>query len=355
MPLTPLTRVGGLWVRHDATPAGTTGGGGPAPDTFVLGTTEPNASNTGSRIADINLSNYAGSFTNLQPGETVRGLAITGVITMSTGDGPGVFEDCLIQYGKPPVWPPSTSSVNTYRGASAFGAHNGLTFNFCEFRPTGTPTGGPGDADTGPTPGTYLSWDTYGIQGGDITVYRCHLQKGVDGIVGQGFTGGGARRTVRIHGNFIEDLRWYSNDPGKTDGSHNDGIVGEGNADFEAVGNAVNNRTLASGKASCIFINNNVPGNYAKVYIADNWFYPNEVSLSTAINIGADPCNSLTVIRNRIYRNTNTNSGKIYVKSGTRALATTDLGLSLGGTGTAVVGRCNVYMDNGAPYPISNG
>lgn len=347
-PIVRLSRIGGAWIRHDAASPGNPGGGGPAPETFVLGTTQPTAANTGPRIADVNLSNYAGSFTNLRPGETVRGLAITGVITMSTGDGPGVFEDCLIQYGQPPVWPPSGSTVNTYRGASVFGPHNGVTFNFCEFRPDPA----------------YLSYDTYGIQGGDMTIYRCHLQDGVDGIVGQGYglVNGvpGPRRTVRIYGNYIERLRWYSNDPGKgPEGSHSDGIVGEGNADFEAIGNTVDQRYSTNGQASCIFVNNNVPGNYTKVLISDNWLYPIETTsyatASSSINIGATPCNNLTIIRNRIKRPASSTLGRIYVKSGVRSASTTDLGLSGGGTGTPVAGRCNVYMDDGSPYPISNG
>lgn len=359
-PLSPLFRSGGVWIPWETNPPTFP----EQEDPFILGTTKPTLTagpgKAGLRVADNQLSNYAGSFTNLQPGQTVSRLAISGVITMAGGDGPGIFEDCLVLYGQPPTWPPSTSTVNTYRGVSAFSPHSGLTFNHCELRPnTGVP---PTNLDTGPQPGTYLSWDTYGIQGGDITVYRCYIHHGVDGITGQGTLPSGStpgpRRTAYFYGNYIEKLQWYANDPGKVDGSHNDGIVGEGNADLEIIGNLVDNRqsnTLNNGRASCIFVNNNVIGNYDKVLITDNWLYPNEVTAGTAINIGANPCNNLTMLRNRIFRVTNTGAGKIFVQSAVRSASTTDLGLSLGGTGTAVIGKCNTYMDDGSPYPISNG
>lgn len=334
----------------------------PPSDEFIIGVTRPTAANTGPQIPENQLQNYAGSFTNLQAGDVVENLAISKIIDVGSGDGPGTFKNCLVLYGQPPTWPSSSTTANTYPGVKGWGSHNGATFIQVEFRPDPN----------------FLSHDIYGPQGAGrvspdckFDFIRCHVQDTVDGMVLHGSSG--VPKQAKVLGCFIERVTYYAVDPRQgPEGAHPDGIQNQGNLrNLEIVGTFIQ-----GGGTSCILFGNNIPGGYQNVLVKDNWCLGNPSSGSTinwaAEHSSSNPMSNITVIRNRIA--TNGNTPGFLVRQSVRNLSTTNLGLDGGGTGNPVKGsangndyQCNVQMNpttyeiirDGSgfvvPYTVSNG
>jgi hypothetical protein len=291
-----------------------------ATDNFLLRVTKPTSANTGPRIAEASLTNYAGSFSNAAAGSKISGLAITGQINALN---PNVtYSDCLVKMGANPN--PGT----TYLGIKANNASlaTGLRFEHCEIRPS------------------VNSVDHYGIQGRGFTLYRCEITGVVDGVVAHGtstFMG-----AVSLQGNFIHDLRHFKNDPRQTTepegDSHDDGGQIEGKLDIEIIGN-----TIWGGYTSAILVTQNV-GTYERVAIEDNWLDQENPIGGSVVNIsekGLGPINNLSLIRNKFGR---TGTGfRIIMPSTTRLAATSNIPTS--------GPDANVYEDNGAFVSITNG
>lgn len=291
-----------------------------APDSFTLRITKPTSANTGPRIAESSLANYAGSFTNATSAKPITGLAITGQIDANANNIK--FSDSLILMGANPD--PGT----TYLGIKATNAAmpSGMTFEFCEIRPS------------------VQTVDHYGIQGRGFTLYRCEITGVVDGAVVHGTTT--TQGAVSIQGCFIHGLAHYEVDPRQSGTpSHDDGIQVEGALDFEAIGN-----TILGGYTSAILITQNVahPDNYIRVTIEDNWLDQENPVGGAVVNISEKdrgPINNLTIAGNRFGR---TGSGfRMIMPSTTRLAATTIIPTS--------GPRANVYEDNGAVVAITNG
>lgn len=287
------------------------------PDAFQLRITKPSAANTGPRIPEINLVNYAGSFSNAPAGgPPISGLAITGQINATN---PNVtFQDCLVKMGA------NSNPGTTYLGIKANNASQptGLRFEFCEIRPS------------------VQSVDHYGIQGRGFVLYRCEISGVVDGGV---LHGSGTNGTASVQGCFIHGLAHYDVDPRQSGTpSHDDGLQIEGLLDVEVIGN-----TILGGYTSAILVTQNV-GTFARVSIEDNWLDQEHPAGGAVVNVSEKslgPINNFTLARNKFGR---TGTGyRIIMPSTTRLASTSYVPL----TGP----DANVYENDGTPVTITNG
>lgn len=290
------------------------------PDTFTLGVTKPTSANTGPRIPEIQLKNYAGSFTNVPDDKPVSGLAITGQISMLQSDV--TYRDNLILMGAAP----SPGTTYTAIAANNSALPNNILVEFCEIRPS------------------VKTVDHYGVQGRGFTLYRCEITGVVDGVVAHGTTS--LQGVVSIQGSFIHGLAHYEVDPRQSGTpSHDDGIQVEGALDIEIIGN-----TIWGGYTSAILVTQNVlnPNNYVKVLITDNWLDQENPIGGAVVNVSEKsrgPINNFTLARNKFGR---TGSGfRVIMPSTTRLASTSYVPL----TGV----DANVYEDTGLPITITNG
>lgn len=240
-------------------------------DLFTLYVTEPTAANTGFRIPEANLTNYAGSLTNVKAGETVSGLAITG--NVEPYNSGGTYRDCLILMGASPF--ATGIEYPAIRGLRA-GVTDNL-FEFCTVAPS------------------VQTVDIYGPQGGGFTLRRCDVSGVVDGLHINGLSSGEVK-FVRAEGCYIHDLVSYTVDPRQGGGhSHNDGIQAAGYLDLEVVGSAIH-----GGFTSAILLQQGL-GTYTKALIDRNWLYGDPTG-GACLNItenGRGPINNLSVTGNR--------------------------------------------------------
>lgn len=312
-------------------------------DGFVLGVTEPTAANTGPRVAEASLSNYAGSLTNVTTGDTIDRLAITGRIVPNAG---GVtFRDTLVLGGMPDGSPSSPSVANTW--ALVDSRSGSVTtpnlYEHCEIRPS------------------YLSHDIYGFRGGNIDAYRCKIWPVIDAfsVHGSGTYPANTMKIVRIRGCYAERSHFEAVDPRQgPEGSHGDTVQPAGAlSELTIIGNA-----LWGGNTSCILLQKN-GGPYGMVTIEDNWLYGHpdagatlhmSESLQGGTTQGYGP-GELSVKRNRIDRGGN--SPRVLIKSNSRFPA------NFGCTGTDGSNPstwtpgpdANVWMDDGTPATLNAG
>jgi len=69
---------------------------------------------------------------------------------------------------------------------------------------------------------TNLTFHTNCVLGHDTIVYRCWLNRGVDGVGGYNTAGGNAN--IQLLCSYVNELAWWSMDNDHTDGTHNDGV-----------------------------------------------------------------------------------------------------------------------------------
>ena len=156
-------------------------------DPFELMVTEPTASNTGFRVPEISLSNYAGDLTNVQSGDIVDRLAITGK-TRPLATVTATYRDCLL-LGQTQAQATGTSyyEIGDHTATTQVGA--GLvTYEFCEIR------------------ATLPSYKNNGWKGGNVMLYRCKGVGLTDFLSPHGSSGQGVSKTFRAHGCYAADF-----------------------------------------------------------------------------------------------------------------------------------------------------
>lgn len=252
------TRVGNLW-----TASGRPSLSGPLfEDNFILGTTQPTASNTGPRIAEINLSNYAGDFTNVQSGDVISGLAITGQVNPS-GSPTATFRDCLIKGDTDPT--PTASGY--YDIGRQVGTTGGLvTYEFCEIRAENP------------------SYRNNGWKGGNVRLVRCKGSSLTDFLSPHGSSGSNIWKTFQAHGcyadNFYTDTEPAANQSDLI--THNDFCQAQGRLTLlEIIGCA--NGATGRPRTSWLLLQTN-QGTYGTVRINSNWMYGATAS-GSSVNI----------------------------------------------------------------------
>lgn len=259
------------------------GGEALEPDAFVLGVTQPTAANTGSRIADVSLSNYAGDITNVSPGETISGLLVTGRIAPNLGAGQtATMRDSVLLGLTDP-----TPTGSDYFNVGADTGHAGtMRYEHVEVR-------APGD-----------SYRYNGWKGGNVELYRCRASGVVDFLSPHG--SGSLYKTFVAHGCYADNF-YFGTDPNQanTDGlTHPDWCQAQGGLSLlEIIGCA--NSPDGRPRTSCILLQAGGTligqGQYGTVRINQNWFYGSDVSGSTVnVPITATKFGEFELIGNRV-------------------------------------------------------
>lgn len=293
---------------------------------WVPGVVRPSAANTGPITAEAELANYAGSFTNMKPGDVITGLAITGGVTFTQSNV--TLRDSLILNQRRAGYAPSVAGETPTVMLAVNALQAGVTGCVVEDVAIRVP-----EADR--------TFDTYGIQGRNITVRRTEIAGVVDGIVAHGTTA--VRGYVDVEGCFIHDLEHYASDPRQVDGSHNDGIQAQGALSrLRIVGN-----TILGGYTSAILITQDVahPDGYDEVTVTDNWLdmeHPDGGSVVNVADKGVGPVEGYTLARNKFGRSSPTRP-RILTSDLTKAAATTYMPTS--------GANANVFWDNGQVVP----
>lgn len=273
---------------------------------WVAGLARPTEANTGPVTAEVNLANYAGSFTNMQPGDTITGLAISEGFVFTQSNV--TLRDCLILNQRRPGYTPSVAgqTPTVMLGISCLTA--GVTGCLIEDVAVRVPQ-------------AERTFDTYGIQGRNFTVRRTEIAGVVDGIVAHGTTT--VQGYATIEGCYVHDLPHYAVDPRQSDGSHNDAIQAEGAlSELRIVGN-----TLLGGYTSAILITQNVahPDDYGSVTVTDNWLdmeWPDGGSVVNMDEKGRGAIANYTLARNR-FGVSSPSRPRILTDTLTKAAATT--------------------------------
>lgn len=261
------------------------------PPSFVRGVTRADSTNTGPRIPEISLSNYAGTFSNVPANTVVSGLAITGRTACEQNNT--TFRDCLIKVGVNPT--PGTTYT---AGRVSVAGVKGSRYEFCRISPS-NPT-----------------VDIYGFQGRDFTLYRTDLAGVVDGIVGHGYAGY-VNGHISIEDSFIHGLLTYANDPRQSGTpSHGDGAQFPGGASFAILGS-----TIFGGNTSAVLVKDDTALGYPYCTIDQSYIdieYPNG---GAGVNVvGAIP--NLTIKRTAFGRSSPTRP-RLLISSAAMALSST--------------------------------
>lgn len=308
-----------LWIpRPDgtATRRGRSPLGGDGSAEFVRGVTIAGATNTGPRIPDNALVNYAGSFTNATPGETISGLAITGNFDPNADDVKLV--DSVIAMGASPL-----PAGQTYHGlrANRVGV-TGITLEHVRIAPS-----------TG-------SVDHYGAQGWAFTLKRCDVSGVVDAVVAHGNSGfrGGI---VEVLDSYLHDLAHYPVDPRQSGGpSHGDCVQAPGGSALRILGS-----TLEGGFTSAVLVKDDLGYGYPFVTVEDCYLDAGYVGGGSLVNVtGLVP--NLTIRRNRFGR-TSPSTHRLLISTASRNASTTVIPTS--------GPDANRYLDDGSVVPITNG
>jgi hypothetical protein len=174
------------------------------PDTFVLGTTKPDATNTGIP-AGTTLTNYTGPSTINSP-VNLSNMRFNSFIQIASGGSGSTFTNCLFRG-------PSTAPTSPAGLLTGTTGVSGVNVNFCTFKPQ--------------APSQYNN----GIYGyGGFTISRCDMSNVVDGI--DPFGG-----VWTVTGTYIHDFAYYSPSPTHSDNqTHNDAMQIEGATGVTVVG-----------------------------------------------------------------------------------------------------------------------
>lgn len=294
-------------------------------DGFIIGTTMPTPTNVGLRKPVNELQNYAGSFNGVTEGQVIEDLIIDGQIVPKANGA--VFRNCWVRMGLDPGGPSSGTVAGgnaVVRNWYAVDQHKGggtdLRFEYCKFEPS-TPTG-----------------DTYGIFGRHFTLYRCHITKVVDGVVGFG-----SSQLVpmpwAVDACLIDDLRYYSPDPRQSDNiSHSDGFQPQGRTTIARIFGCA----VYGGRTSAILIQKQA-GNYDRLDIINNWLF-GDPNVGSTLNIadGGVAIPNVTIKGNRISETGRPGPYRMLVSAATLNAATTII-------------QDNVSLETGAAVNASNG
>lgn len=189
-------------------------------DTFVLGTTKPDATNTGV-TPGTTLTDVTSIYTASTAGATITGMRFLNYVTVTAANV--TFRDCEF------LGPVSTSFVNPYYGlvnCRNSGATNTL-IERCTIHP---------QSATGPG-----FWWLVGVSvrsGATVTVRRCHIFHTVDGVN----AGDAKGSVVTVEGNYIHDLAFFNNCNDQATSSpaywtHNDCVQLSGDSGHVITGN----------------------------------------------------------------------------------------------------------------------
>jgi len=230
----------------------------PPSDSFVLGTTKPSASNTGPRDESL--------LTEVTP--------TGGVVTLSggTATSPQIYEKKLVN-GRINVtganviirdvivrMPKSDTEV-----AGIYVRTAGATNVLIEFTKIEVPLDN-------------RSWaNAYGIQGSGFKASRCEISGTIDGISMAGI----AQKSYAIaEGNYIHELPFQAYSPGRPEGTHNDGLVMEGNLTTVSVAG----NYIRMPRNAALFVNRWNNGVYDNPpEIVSNWFDIEDTATTGAI------------------------------------------------------------------------
>jgi hypothetical protein len=188
------TPIAGVLYRWDGADWGAHGRNVPVPpETFTLGTTKPDASNTGVP-SNVSLVPRYQNFTITTPGTILDGLDIYGWVNVQAANV--TIQNCRIRGAQ--------STPYSNGGNVILAQSTGLVLDRCTIRPD------------------YPTWWLEGIYGGGYTLNRCDISGVVDGaLVRSGST--------TFTGNYFHDF-FFSDQSGDQAGSmppswtHNDGI-----------------------------------------------------------------------------------------------------------------------------------
>lgn len=264
---------------------------------FVLGMTKPTRSNTGLAargVSEAQLSNYAGTFTNVSKGEKIDRLLITGSFRPNN--------TCTLSESKvvgPAVAPPLGETFNLVDTRS-LAIDDPVRVEYCDLSPQ------------------TRTVDMYGVAYGQVEVYRSIIEGVVDGmsVHGAGTWPATIHRTVRLLGSLLTDSPWYADDPRQTDGSHNDFIQAHGSLQLLMIwGNTFG---LDGEKADTSILIQQAHGLYDAVRIIENWFHghPSRGAVFNMTETRGVGFTDLQFLRNRISSESNhSNPSPIVVKT----------------------------------------
>ena len=227
------------------------------PNPFIIGTTMPTESNTGSRYGLGAHPTTAGAYNATINDEVITGVQFNGLVSLRASGV--VFRDCLFRGN-------STSPTSTACVTGTRADNGGATFERCTFHPQ--------------SPSNNMD----GIHGTDFTVSRCAFFDCLD-CVGV-FNTNRARVTVgsitdtyesnvRVEGSYLGPMAYFTPDPNHYSGgtltssndnqTHNDAIQIQGGVGVEFVGNAVYALYSAAGSHQPAPAANPTPSGYTAV------------------------------------------------------------------------------------------
>ena len=294
---------------------------------FDLGQTEPDATNTGCRIPEDQLTTINGNLTWVPAGTptengvpVISGYRILGRVSLAIPRV--IFRDNQVRgdgEGRPLISCTSDAIVdhlyefNTLEPLNRHPHYNGMN-------------------------------------GGNFTARRNDISGVTDGF--NPFGSDVNMKTVRLLGNYVHDLHEMP-DPGHDNGvTHNDAAQAFGGlARLEIIGNR-----LHGGNTTAVLLQQD-RGPYGFAQVDDNWLYtiPNEDVFAMSTPRHDFTPSNLSVKRNRVQRVTG--GSRIMAKAGSRHPAIYGmLGTPEALPSTWTAGPdCNRWMDNGQPVPISQG
>lgn len=303
---------------------------------FALGQEKPTETNTGPRVGETSLANYAGDVTNVAKGEVLDRLNITG---RWLANNPCTLRDSQILGGPAPTY----GTTHAHASARLSGTEMPMRFEHVKIAPS------------------HRTVDSYGFEWGGIDAYRCQIIGVIDGasVHGSGTWPNTINKIVRFHACAFADSPFYATDPRQTDGSHNDFIQAHGSLSLlEVVGCSFG--AWGERAAACILLQQNHGIYHGPIIITDNWFHGHPTK-GAVFNTSESRGQSYTMLqfwRNRISEDSNHASpAPVLTKSTSRYPATFGM-IGTDGTapGTWTAGpNCNVYMDSGLPVPIKSG
>lgn len=296
--------TGGAWKRKGQ--ADRTAGVAP----FVLGSTKPTRANSGLPPGWVPTTTYTTTQTVTTNGATYTDCRFDNYVDIRASDV--TFVRC--EFRGPSPGPASTNSAAKCTDVATLRTR----FEFCDF--------------IARSPTNHFN----ALSGHDYTAHRCYVKNFVDGFNVYNTAAPGAASNVRLEGNCVELLSYFSPDPTQSDNAtHNDCVQHQGGSGTVIVGNtlagfvdpAVGNAnepptTDGSGNHTggyrysrspipdgfwanaAIQFNNNV-GNSMNVTVDRNWIDGGGAS----INVPSTACTGLAITGNRFGQHARLGSG----------------------------------------------
>lgn len=225
-----------------------------ARDNYEYGTYRPDASTTGILSDRGDLTEVASNYTTLGPNEVIENKWFHGKLTIKHPNT--IVRNCLFTADNAGPSSPSYASITAYDDVSS----STLVYD-CTF-----------ESSTGTV------YAKNGIQGRDISVFRCDISGYVDGIGLQGENG-------RVEGCWIHDLVWFAWDPAQSDGSHNDGIQIHNGTNHVVRGNSIE---MGYETTSCVLVAQDGGVATSNVTIDRNWFISTWPTKASACAVGVN-------------------------------------------------------------------